>query len=295
MDKKNRYKIRHPDNKDNKKFRIIIGILVMIILLCLGYVAWLFYGYYKTDSLYDSVMDEYVAIPVEIEDDLTTLSPEDDGFPDRDIDMEGLIKSNPDFLCWLYYEDGGVDYPVVKEQEDDINGWMYRAFDGSKSSSGTIFMPYDADSGFHDMNTFLYGHNMANGSILGSMKFVYRNPAEKYKDPYFYIWTKDYEKIKYRIVSMYVVNKDSSMYAVPMSKDGYQDYFSMMMKAGSMSGFIEFSETEMDAVESCSPIVTLSTCYGYAGTSNRLLVQGVEIDRRPYVKNTESTLLITEK
>ena len=43
MDKKNRYKIRHPDNKDNKKFRIIIGILVMIILLCLGYVAWIRY------------------------------------------------------------------------------------------------------------------------------------------------------------------------------------------------------------------------------------------------------------
>lgn len=271
---KNRYKIRHPDRGN---FRIIIGILVVIILLCLGFVGLVLYEYYRTDILYDGIIEDHVAHE---EPDVL----EDDGFPKLDIDIEGLLEANPDFLCWLYYEDGNVDYPVVKEREDDINGWMHRAFDGTKNSAGTIFMPYDADSKFHDMNTFLYGHNMANGSIFGSLKLIYRNPAENYKDPYFYIWTKDYEKIKYRVVSMYVINKDSNMYAVPQTNDGYRDYFDSMMQAGSMSGFIDFTDKETEAIEGCSPIVTLSTCYGYAGTSNRLLVQGVEIDRRLYEK-----------
>ncbi len=250
-----------------------------MILVCLTGIAWVLYGYLKADIIYDTVKEDYVKEETQTD---TDMDDRNYGFPDRDIDIEGLLSANPDFVCWLYYEDGKVDYPVVKERENDINGYMHRAFEGTKNSAGTIFMPYDADERFHDTNTFLYGHNMADGSMFGSLKMIYRDPAEKYKDPYFYIWTKDYEKIKYRVIAMYVVNKDSSMYAVPMSKEGYRDYFSDMMKKGSLSGFIPFTETETDAVDKNKPIVSLSTCYGYAGTDNRLLVQGVEIDRKPY-------------
>ena len=289
-------KIKHPGNL---WFRIAISILIIILFICSCYIAWLVYGYYTNDLTYITVMDDYVTVHEKPDTSYVpkkykqhdnsgygNIVEENDGFPDRDIDIDGLIMANPDFLCWIYYGDGGVDYPVVKEQENDINGWLHRAFDGTSNGSGTIFVPYDADDSFHDKNTFLYGHNMANGSIFGSLKKVYRNPAEKYTDPYFYIWTKDYEKIKYRIVSMYVVDKDSNMYAVPVSDEGYEEYFLAMLQAGSMSGFISFTDMEMDAMKECSPIVTLSTCYGYAGTSNRLLVQGVEIERMPYGGST---------
>lgn len=277
------YRIRDQD-RDGRKSHIVIIIIILLIFICLGYLTWLLYGYYKANMIYSSVAEDFV-----VEYDMKSKrEPEedvDDGFPEIDIDIDGLLGANPDFLCWIYYGDGRVDYPVVKEREDDVNGWMHRAFDGTKSSSGTVFMPYDADEGFHDMNTFLYGHNMANGTMFGSMKFVYRDPKANYNDPYFYVWTKDHEKIKYRIVAMYVVNKNSSMYAIPMTDDSYREYFGMMMQKGDMSGFISLTKAEEEAVENISPIVTLSTCYGYAGTSNRLLVQGIETDRRPYVRN----------
>ncbi len=259
----------------------VICLGLLLIIISLGCSAWIFYGYFRTYYLYDTIRKGYVTDG--ITSDNNTDMVKDDGFPDRDIDIEGLIKSNPDFLCWIYYGDGGVDYPVVKEKENNINGWMHKAFDGTKNSSGTIFMPYDADSRFHDMNTFLYGHNMADGSMFGSLKKIYRDPDKNYKDPYFYIWTKYGEKIKYRVTAMYIVNKNSDMYAVPMSDKGYRDYFSVMMSSGSMSGFMEFTEDEEAAINNCSPIVTLSTCYGYAGTDKRLLVHGVETDRKPFI------------
>ena len=263
--------------KKDKKIRIIILILLVIILLCLGYLAWLFLGYYHTDTVYDGVKEEYVDMGTDIPD----AEPEDkEWYPDRDIDMDGLLSENPDFLCWIYYEDGKVDYPVVKERVDDINGWMHRSFDGTKSSAGTIFMPYDADSGFTDLNTFLYGHNMANGSMFGSMKLIYRNLKENYMDPYFYIWTKDGKKMKYRVITMYVVDKNSVAYAVPQTKEGYDEYLDQILGVGTMGNLIPFTDKEKAAMENGNPIVTLSTCYGYAGTSNRLLVQGIEIDRQ---------------
>lgn len=266
---------------EKKKHVMLIVLLLLLSVAGFGVAVYFLYDYWQTDRLYDSVKTSY-AVPDMPEPE----EPEDDGFPDFYVDIEGLMEANPDFLCWLYYGDGKIDYPVVMEREDDINGWMHRAFDGSAKKAGTLFIPYDSDSGFHDMNTFLYGHNMANGSMFGSLKLIYRNPEENYKDPYFYIWTKDYEKIKYRVISMYVVNKNSSMYAVPLSDEGYEKYIADVLNSGSMSGFIPFTDIEKAAMDESSPIVSLSTCYGYAGTSNRLLIQGVEIDRRPYRKDT---------
>lgn len=204
-------------------------------------------------------------------------------FPERDIDIEGLLSVNPDFVAWIYYEDGKIDYPVAKETEDDINKYLNTTFEGQRNTAGCIFMPYDASSDFKDLNTFLYGHNMKNGSMFGTLKYLYRDPAENFKNPYFYIWTKDYERIMYRVVSMYVVDKDSEMYSVPVNIEGYVEYRDKILELGSVGGYQAFMDMEKGAMGQAEPFVTLSVCYGSAGTRNRLLVHGVEILREPYV------------
>ena len=115
--------------------------------------------------------------------------------------------------------------------------------------------------------------------MFGGMKNVYRKPAEA-KDPYFYMWTKDYEVIRYRVVAAYVVDYDSEMYSIPLTDEAYQEYLAAALKLGAMDSYVPFTEEETTAMEECSPIVSLSTCYGSAGTSKRLLIQGVEIERR---------------
>lgn len=266
--------------RKNRGLVVLLFLLIGMILCVMGYIGWLLYGYYSAGSEYDMVREGFVepAAPDEPEAPPEPESP----FPDRDIDIEGLLEQNPDFVCWLYYPDGAVDYPVVKETESDINGYLHRTFDGKSNAAGCIFMPYDADSGFRDLNTFLYGHNMRDGSMFGSLKYLYRDPEEKFKDPYFYIWTKDYERIMYRVVAMYVVDKESEMFAVPISAAGYVEYKDKMMAMGSVDGFVEITDEEMDKLGHGSPLVTLQACYGPAGTRNRLLVTGVEILREDF-------------
>ena len=115
--------------------------------------------------------------------------------------------------------------------------------------------------------------------MFGQLKNVFRKPDEA-KNPYFYIWTKDGEAIRYRVIAAYVVEHDSEMYSIPLTDDAYQQYLSAALELGSMDGYVPFTEEEETAMEESSPIVTLSTCYGSAGTSKRLLIQGVEIERR---------------
>lgn len=246
----------------------------------MGFSAWqiitVLMERYISRQEYERARESYVSAISPRED---IPAEEEDVFPNIEVDIEGLLEKNPDFVAWLYYEDGGVDYPVVQESGSDVNRYLKTTFEGTENSAGCIFVPYDADPDFNDRNTFIYGHNMKDGSMFGGLKNVYRDPQEA-KDPYFYIWTKGYEVIRYRVIATYVVKYDSEMYAVPMNDTGYQTYMDSMMGLGRFDKYVPFTDEERAAMEEGKQIVTLSTCYGSAGTSKRLLVQGIEIERR---------------
>lgn len=260
-----------------KKLFIVLILSVCLILSCLGYVGCILFEYHESDMEYEEIQKTYT----EDFDDIQPVSYESP-IPYRDVDIEGLLSQNPDFVCWLSYADGGVDHPVVKEQEKDINGYLHRTFDGQSNGAGCLFIPYDASYDFMDNNTFVYGHNMKNGSMFGSLKKVFRDPGANFTDPYFYVWTRDGEAVMYRIISMYVTDKDSGFFGIPKGDGAYDEYLSDILTAGSMNGFIPFTESEEQSMTNRNPIVTFSVCYGSAGTRNRLLVHGIEIYRETY-------------
>lgn len=257
------------------RLKAVTALLIIGILGCLFYITSLIIGYIKVDEEYNGIRDSYVSRKEPGQEDEKEMSP----IPDLNIDIDGLLATNPDFVAWLYYPDSGVDYPVVKEQEDGINGYLHRSFEGEKSSAGCLFIPYDADERFVDLNTFVYGHNMRNGSMFGSLKKLIRTPADSYADPYFFVYNRNGDRIMYRVISTYVTNKDSSFFAVPESISGYDEYLDQILDAGRMDGYIPFTDEELEAMERHKPIVTFSVCYGKAGTSNRQLVHGVEVLR----------------
>ena len=114
---------------------------------------------------YDRARESYVSAiqPKEKEEG----EEEDDPFPDLEIDIKGLLAENPDFVSWLYYEDAKINYPVVQENSVDVNKYLKTTFNGTENSAGCVFIPYDADPAFRYKNTFLYGHNMKDGSMFG--------------------------------------------------------------------------------------------------------------------------------
>lgn len=258
-------------------------LFTVLTLLCIGFIVWLLYGYYQAKLEYSMVREGYVKReePKEPEPGEEPEEPKSP-FPELDIDIDGLLAKNPDFAAWIYYEDGKLDYPIVKERENDINRYLHYTFEGQYNSSGCAFITYDADIGFHDLNTFVYGHNMRNGTMFGSLKLIYNDMDENLKEPYFYLWTKDRERIMYRVIALYVVDKDSQMYAIPENDAGYKEYLADVLAKGSIASRIPFTDEEQAAMDACKPIVTLSACYGPAGTRNRLLVQGVEILRESF-------------
>lgn len=84
------------------------------------------------------------------------------------IDFEELQKINPDIVAWIRIEGLGIDYPVV--QGEDNEHYLHYTFRGEANVAGSIFLDYRNKADFSDPKIILYGHNMKNGTMFGSLK-----------------------------------------------------------------------------------------------------------------------------
>lgn len=77
-----------------------------------------------------------------------------------------LHQQNQDMAGWLYLEGTQLDYPVMYTPEDPEH-YLRRAFDGSYAVSGSLFI--GAGCTPDASHVIIYGHNMNNGSMFGSL------------------------------------------------------------------------------------------------------------------------------
>lgn len=249
---------------------IIITIALIAICIFASHIWQEISKYKEAEDEYETIKENYT------EEEPDPAAETDPGYPELDIDTNELMKINEDYIAWFYLEDLDISLPVVKEKEDEINKYIKTTFEGTKNASGCLFISYDADSNFEDTNTFIYGHNMANRSMFGSLKTMYNNP-ESIENPYFYIYLKNGKVKKYRVIAVVKTPSQSSLYHVPTVGDDYSSYLENALNAGRFDSYVAFTKEEEKAMENQSDLVTLSTCYGRSGSGQRLLVIGLEL------------------
>ncbi len=212
------------------------------------------------------------AVPVTLTDEegetVEILPPQ---YPPLNIDMETLKEMNGDFRGWIYFPAVEVSYPVV--QGEDNNYYLKHSFEEEKSNSGSIFMDCGASPDWSDRNTFVFGHNMRDGSMFGTFKELVDDPSLLDANPRFYIYTEN-TVYTYEIFSYYMTKSDSNRYMVFSSDENYDRYTAWAVENSTYPFDVDLSER--------SNIVSLSTCYGSAGTSRRVLIHGVLTLTEPY-------------
>lgn len=189
-------------------------------------------------------------------------------FPEIDVDFASLRKKNKDVVGWLYVGSCGISYPIVQGEDNDY--YMHHTFEGNTNSSGAIIMDYRDDKYLRDWNTFIYGHNMKNGSMFGSLKKLLNDETLYDKDPYIYVYFPGYI-YRYKIFSYYKDKPDSKMY---WTADTLQEYRQYIRDALSLS----VRECNVETSEE-NNMVTLVTCSGSGEGKMRFFVHGEFIDR----------------
>lgn len=272
-----------------KKFLTVIVIISAVSVIC-------YCGYQILTTLqeralskkeYINVRESYVSsIDGKGDEEENKLSSSKSGYiaksdPGLKVDHEGLSKINSDYIGWIYYKDGDISYPMTKASTNNINYYLDHSFEGQNLASGCIFIDSNAEEDFSMTNTFIYGHNMANGTMFGAVKKIYEDPSV-YADPYIYIYLKDGTEKIYRVYAIYVTNEnDKKTYMIPQTEEVLKSYINRGLTLGTAYANIGFTDEETEILQSgTAPVISLSTCFGRAGTDKRLLVHGVLVETK---------------
>lgn len=85
------------------------------------------------------------------------------------VDYGKMKQINPDYIGWIYIPGTEISYPVVQYSDNDF--YLHRSFDTKTYAyAGTVFLDAFAEDQWDEDNAILYGHNMKNGSMFGSLK-----------------------------------------------------------------------------------------------------------------------------
>jgi len=154
----------------------IIAIIVTSVMLIQAFVP-----YRVAKSEYDAlreIMADVITDSLPASDpDYTSVFDSPSGFDLEDPIItepaRTLTINNPDYVAWIRIAGMGLDYPIVRGSDNEK--YMDTTFGGNKNPAGTIFMDFRITDGFTAPYVILYGHNMRDGSMFGSLSSYQRD------------------------------------------------------------------------------------------------------------------------
>ncbi len=278
--------IQHKKRSSGVWFYLIPALLLCVIMVSGFFFLRDFMEYRKAGTEY-SALETFIDVdkdagmmtaPVEPSTEEPAEEEEYDTYPVIDINFDELASINSDFAGVLYIPSIEVNYPVVISH--DNAEYLTRTFRGTTNSSGSIFMDCYASRDLSDSNTLIYGHNMKNGTMFGSLKKLDTSAGfDSYaEDPYFYIYTKN-AVYKYGIFSFHTTPVDSYIYRGYSSENGYDSYISQSLADFGVTLNQLDRESPVDLDFSSRPdMVTLSTCWGTGHVYN-FVVHGLLLQK----------------
>lgn len=241
--------------------------LAVTLFILSGVFYYLYYndGWYSINNKYsnDSIRDLAV---METENPL-----------DRIIDFNNLKAINKDVAAWAYIPGTTVDYPVLIGSEDET--YLKKDIDGKYNPLGSVFSY--ADTKLDDGHIMLFGHNMKRYQMFGELKKFLETDYMK-NNRKMYLYTED-KTMELDIVSIFITDENDDFFTVgrKLETSEYVEFISDMLNRNKYS---DFKLGESSLSYSDSQTVSLVTCHGREGTSNRLVVNGVVSKEKHYIK-----------
>jgi sortase B len=184
-----------------------------------------------------------------------------------------LYEENPDIVGWLSIEGTKIDYPVMQNEDDEY--YLHRNFYGEEDKYGCLYVRNSADVFTPGTNIIIYGHNMKDGSMFGTLKNYQRK--DYYKEHPTISFDTLYEERTYQIIAVFysqVYNTDDKVFKYYQfyqadTKEEFDNFYNNI-KA------LSLYDTGIDAKYS-DTFITLSTC-SYQVEDGRFVVVAKKSD-----------------
>lgn len=232
-------------------------IKIILLIICLGVFTYSAYNIYK----YISEENANEELNGELIDNVITETSDNNEkkLIPFNVDFSLLQKENKDVVGWIYSESTPINYPVVQSMDNEY--YLHRLINGEYNSSGSIFMDYRNNPNLEDSNTIIYGHNMKNDLMFGTLQeYKSQEYYESHKEIYYFTPEKNY---KIELFSGYTISVDSDIYNLSTINDEKKEE---LISKSDFKSDVNINEDDK--------IITLSTCsYDYEGA--RYIVMGI--------------------
>lgn len=184
-------------------------------------------------------------------------------------DVEGLQELNEDVIGWIHFDNNEyIDYPILYSGEDDT--YLHTDIYGNASKSGCIFLEGNNNPDLLDCHSILYGHNMKDLSMFGSLK-KYKTDDYYQDNAYFTVYLEDVA-YRYQIFAWYDVDETDDVYTVGFAPDEqFAQFISKMYRKS-------YEDTGITVTKD-DRVLTLSTC---STTGMRFVVHAVCVAQHSY-------------
>lgn len=200
-------------------------------------------------------------------DSASSASQETSSAPGLDTyGVDALKNMNPQTMGWISIPNTTISYPVM--QGSDNNYYLKHDFYKKYSNHGSIYLDYRCDITSLIRNTVIYGHNMKDGQMFGSL--LNYTDVNYYKKAPFIVLDNGKEKVTWVIFAMFYANSVEEQgpifYYNKVEFAGGNDYQTFLKRLLVRSVI----NTGVD-VNADDSILTLSTC-AYNFTDARFAV-----------------------
>lgn len=233
--------------KKNKRFKkVILNIIIyMILFFVLIYSGIKILKWYKDKTNNKKMIEQIKSMVIVEKED------ENEKKEEYTVDFNKLKEQNNETIAWIKVNNTNVEYPVVKATNNSF--YLNHSFDKSKNSAGWIFADYKNKFDNTDKNIVIYGHNMRDGSMFGSMlNILDAKWYENEKNTNITLYTEN-EKCIYKVFSIYKIENEDYYIKTEFKNDNEFEEFVKNLKKRSIKDFnVDISKDDN--------ILTLSTC-----------------------------------
>lgn len=256
-------------NVKKKMKKTIFYLAEGVLALVFCYAALQLYQIYRD---YDRAVDEYARLAEEIvmaenmEYLLEDRKAEEEAstgqkVPPYVVDLEEMKRKNPDTVGWIILPDSKINYPIVQSRDNEE--YLTTTFEGTKASSGAIFMDKYCEPAFSGLNTVIYGHNMKNGSMFRALNNM--TDPEYFATHHVFCIDTGEGFAYYEVISCYeTVETDKESWRMYFEDE--EMYAEWLERISNRCGYdcAQYRENQNT--------ITLSTCRGSTGGPGRFIV-----------------------
>ncbi|WP_240420294.1 class B sortase [Paenibacillus periandrae] len=200
-----------------------------------------------------------------------TSAPAAQPSPFLKVDFTDLKKRNSDIIAWLKIGSVNFDMPIVQTTNNDF--YLDHDLDKKPNSLGWVFADPRSNTEHLNFNTVLYGHNALSGVMFGSLKGLFDHTEEEKPDSPVIQFSTPSRQMLFEVVSVYVIDETDLLYTkqVFAADADRQQFIDRLLERNEVKSFNRSDLSTFDK------FLTLSTCYGSAGTTKRLVVVAKQV------------------